>query len=343
MSLKLELLSTATYKDWDNYVKSHKEGSPFHLTGWKNAISNAFGHSDYYWLASDNGKICGILPLTHVKSFLFGNTLTSPGFGAYGGPLADNKAIEDKLLSRAEEQAKQLDCDYVMLKWKNDPGNTLPATHLYVTFVKELSRNHDENMKAIPRKQRAMVRKGIKSELKSFVGNEFLDQFYDVFAINVHRLGTPVLSKKWFSSLLASFEDNAEIMVIEYQGKIISGVLSIYYGDTIYPYYAASLAEYRKFAPNDFQYWQLMKRAVEKGYRYFDYGRSKKGTGQYNFKKHWGFTPQQLHYRYILNKAREIPAVNPLNPKYQKKIEMWRKLPLSVTKLLGPHFVKNIP
>ena len=343
MSVTVELLKKGTSDNWNSYVKSHRDGSPFHLTHWRDSISKAFGHSSYYWIASEKGKIRGILPLTHVRSLLFGNVLASPGFGAYGGPLADTDTISKTLLSRAREQAEQVKADYVILKWKNDPGNTLPSDPLYVTFVKELSRDHEENMKAIPRKQRAMVRKGIKSELKSFIGDEYLDQFYDVFAINVHRLGTPVYSKKWFSCLLESFGDNAEIMVIAHQGKIVSGVFSIYYGDTIYPYYAASLVEYRKYAPNDFQYWELMKRAVDKGYRYFDYGRSKKGTGQYNFKKHWGFTPQQLHYKYLLNKATEVPAVNPLNPKYQKKIQAWRKLPLPITKILGPHLVKNIP
>lgn len=343
MNIELKKLQAENDKVWNSYVRFHKDGTPFHLTSWRDAISKAFGHKSYYWSAWKNGKICGIMPLTHVKSFLFGNVLSSPGFAAYGGVLADDNEVGQTLLSQAADEAKKMNADYVELKWKEKQDYDLPGNDLYVTFIKELSTDHDENMKAIPRKQRAMIRKGVKSGLKVFVGNEFLDQFHEIFAINVHRLGTPVYGKNWFASLLDAYGEDAEIQVVEYEGKIVSGVFTFYHGDTVLPYYAASLVEYRKYAPNDFQYWELMKRAVDKGCRYFDYGRSKKGTGQFKFKKHWGFEPRQLHYRYILNRISQVPQVNPLNPKYKRKIEAWRKLPLSITKIIGPHLVKNIP
>lgn len=343
MNVELKQLTEKDEKEWDSYVHSHKDGTTFHLTSWRHAVSSAFGHESFYWAAWKNGEICGILPLTHVKSFLFGNVLSSLGFAAYGGILADDDEIGRKLLQQAGEEAKKIDADYVEIKWKEEPCNDLPANNLYVTFIKELSTDHDANMKAIPRKQRAMVRKGIKSGLKVMVGNEYLDQFYDIFAINVHRLGTPVYGKNWFASLLKAYGEDAEILVVEYEGKIVSGVLSFYHGITVLPYYAASLVEYRKYASNDFQYWELMKRAVDKGCRYFDYGRSKKGTGQFDFKKNWGFEPQQLHYKYLLNRISQVPELNPLNPKYQRKIEAWKKLPLALTKILGPYIVKNIP
>jgi len=328
---------------WDEYVIGHQQGSPFHLTAWRNAISNAFGHESYYFAAWQGSNLCGILPLTHVKSILFGNILSSVGFAAYGGILADNDDIYNKMLTVAQQEAVRLNTDYVELKWREAPECDLPANDLYVTFIKKLSSDHDENLMAIPRKQRAMVRKGIKSGLKVHVGNEYLNDFYNIFAINVHRLGTPVYGKNWFAALLTSFGEQAEIQVIEYEGKIISGVFTLYFRDTVLPYYAASLVEYRKYAPNDFQYWMLMQRAVEKGYRYFDYGRSKKGTGHFRFKKHWGFEPSQLHYRYVLHKTSNVPQMNPLNPRYKRKIEAWRKLPLAATKVLGPHLVKYIP
>ncbi|MFP7753827.1 FemAB family XrtA/PEP-CTERM system-associated protein [Thermodesulfobacteriota bacterium B35] len=330
-------------QEWNSYVRSHEYGSPFHLTNWRDAIENAFGHKSIYLEARKDGKISGILPLIHVRSILFGNILSSVAFAAYGGILADDRDTFEVLVREAKKISKEYNTDYVDLKFLSNPCCDLPSTDIYVTFIKELSADNDANLKAIPRKQRAMVRKGIKSGLKSIVSKDRLDDFYGIFAVNVHRLGTPVYSKKWFKALLDAYGDEAEILVVEYEGKVISGVMSFYYGDTVLPYYAASLIEYRKFAPNDFQYWDLMKRAVDRGCRYFDYGRSKKGTGQYSFKKHWGFEPKQLHYRYILNKISDVPNINPLNPKYKRKIEVWRKLPLAVTKILGPYIVKNIP
>jgi len=225
-----------------------------------------------------------------------------------------------------------------------NPRDTgLPESDLHVTFIKELSSDHDTNMKAIPRKQRAMVRKGIKCGLKAHVSRDYLNDFYDIYALNVQRMGTPVYAKKWFAVLLDTFGDDAELMVIKNKDKVISGVLSLYYKDTVLPYYAASCVEHRNMAPNDFQYWMLMKHAVERGCRYFDFGRSKKGSGPYSFKKHWGFEPQTLHYQYHLNKLSEMPKLNPTNPKYRMKIEAWKRLPPWIAKLLGPTIVKNIP
>ena len=198
-------------------------------------------------------------------------------------------------------------------------------------------------MKAIPRKQRAMVRKGMKSGQTAHIGNQYLDDFYTVFARNVHQLGTPVYPRKWFQTLLDSYGQNAELMIIRHGNKIISGVLSLYYKDTVLPYYAGSLVEYREFAPNDFQYWELMRHAVDRGCRFFDFGRSKKDSGHFSFKRHWGFEPQSLHYQFFLNKLAKLPEINPLNPKYRRKIEAWKKLPHSITKILGPHIVKYIP
>lgn len=341
--MKVKLLTEDATASWNAYVRSHQHGSPFHLTNWSDAISSAFGHKSYYWGVWRGDQICGIMPLTHVKSLLFGNVLSSAAFAAYGGILADDQETANVLLAQGQREAKKLSVDYLELKWQYEFWERLPSNDLYVTFKKELSHDQDENMKAIPRKQRAMVRKGIKSGLRALVGNEYLDAFYDIFCVNVHRLGTPVYSKKWFVELLEQYREMAEVMVIEHEGKIISGVFSFFHGDTVLPYYAASLVDYRKYAPNDFQYWELMRRAVEKGVKYFDYGRSKKGTGQYAFKKNWGFEPSQLHYSYVLNNVSEVPQLNPLNPKYHRKIELWKKIPLSVTKIIGPYLVKNIP
>jgi FemAB-related protein (PEP-CTERM system-associated) len=335
--------SNANKEEWDAFVKNHPEGSPFHLFAWHDAVIKSFGHKSFYYIAEDNGNIKGILPLFQVKSFLFGNIISSVPFAAYGGILADSDQLFQLLLEQAKDITRKYEADYLELKFFNPKECGLHETSLHYAFIKELSSDHDENMKAIPRKQRAMVRKGIKSGLTSHVGNQYLDDFYNVFAHNVHQLGTPVYPRKWFKTLLDVFGTDAEIMVIKHQAKTISGVLSIYYKDTILPYYAGSLMEYRKYAPNDFQYWELMRCAVERGCRYFDFGRSKKGSGHFSFKKNWGFEPQALHYQFYLHKLSELPEVNPLNPKYRKKIEAWKKLPHRLTKIIGPQIVKYIP
>ena len=338
-----ELSTHKKFAEWDEFVLNHKEGSPFHLTKWRECVLQVFGHPAFYYCAERDGRIAGVLPMFFLKSRLFGRILASVPYAASGGVLADNQETFDFLMEKAKVLAFNLRADHLELKFSEPKQTGLPESSLYYSFVKKLSLEMDGNLLEIPRKQRRMVRVGIKAGLQAKVSDSFLDVFYNIFAINVRRLGTPVLPKKWFSTLLDVYGNESELMVVEHQGKIVSGVLSLYFNETVLPYYAASLVNYRKYAPNDFQYWSLMDCAVKRGCRFFDFGRSKKGTGHFSYKTHWGFEPKKLHYQYFLNNSTEIPAINPLNPKYQWKIKAWRNMPLWLTKLLGPHIVKYIP
>ena len=197
-------------------------------------------------------------------------------------------------------------------------------------------------MQAIPRKQRAMVRKGIKAGLVGEI-DATVDRFFDLYADNVHRHGTPALPKRYFEALKRTFGDRCEVLTVcSASGLPVSGVLSFYFKDEVLPYYAGDRVEARDLAANDFKYWDLMRRACERGLRIFDYGRSKQGTGSYDFKKNWGFEPTPLHYEYQLFKGDRIPENNPLNPKYQLFIRAWRRLPRSMANRLGPFIVKNL-
>jgi FemAB-related protein (PEP-CTERM system-associated) len=212
---------------------------------------------------------------------------------------------------------------------------------LYVTFRKELDPDPDTNLKQIPRRQRAMVRKGIKAGLVGQL-DDTTDRFYPLYAESVRNLGTPVFSRRLFDALREQFGRQCEILTIEHEGRPISSVMSFYFRDEVLPYYGGGSFEARGVAANDFMYWDLMRRACERGVKVFDYGRSKRDTGSFRFKKHWGFEPEPLHYECLLVKAREIPEVNPLNPKYAFFIRTWKKLPVGVANALGPWLSKNL-
>jgi FemAB-related protein (PEP-CTERM system-associated) len=200
----------------------------------------------------------------------------------------------------------------------------------------------EANMRAIPRKQRAMVRKGINNGLTSRVDSQ-VDDFFSLYADNVHRHGTPPLPKRYFQALCRVFGRDAEILTIaDATGNVVSSVLSFYFKDEVLPYYAGDSVEARELAANDFKYWELMRRACERGVRVFDYGRSKRGTGSFDFKKNWGFEPVPLAYEYKLYRRDSIPENNPLNPRYRALIALWRKLPLPVANFLGPLVVKSL-
>jgi FemAB-related protein (PEP-CTERM system-associated) len=217
-----------------------------------------------------------------------------------------------------------------------------PRQDLYVTFRQPILPKVDDNMAAIPRKQRAMVRKGIARGLASRI-DAGVDRFFALYADNVHRHGTPPLAKRYFEALQRTFDRDCEVLTVtDAQGNAVSSVLSFYFRDEVLPYYAGDVEAARDLAANDFKYWELMRRSCERGLRVFDFGRSKQGTGSFSFKKNWGLEPTPLAYEYCLYRRERIPENNPLNPKYRLLMALWQKLPIPVANLVGPHLVKGL-
>ena len=340
--LEIHQLSEADFSRWDDYVAKSEDATFFHRAGWKTVLEHAFGHNSYFLYAERNGEIEGILPLAQNKSVLFGNMLVSTPFCVYGGIVADNDLVAESLRTAACDLAHSLEVDALELRNLKPSNAGWPLKTIYSTFRKSIDSDPDVNMKAIPSKQRAMVRKGIKNGLVSEVGDHW-DRAYRVYSESLRNLGTPVFSSKYFKILKHVFGDDCGVMMISHQGKDLAGVVSFYFRDEVLPYYGGSIASARAIkGVNDFMYWELMRRSAEQGLKTFDFGRSKNGTGPYHFKKHWGFTPEPLHYECALIKAESAPDINPLNPKYQLFIKAWKKLPLFTANLMGPVLAKNL-
>lgn len=333
--MDIKLLDTTRKADWDAFVTACPEASFFHRAGWKEVIERAFGHAMPYLYAEDAGRIIGVLPLGHVKSVLFGNSLISNPFCVYGGAVADSEAARLALEAEAVRMARELGVDYLEFRNRHARSTGRPTKSLYVTFRKTLDPDPDKNLAAVPRKQRAMIRKGISAGLTG-VEDTGIDRFYECYAESVRNLGTPVFPKRYFAILREVFVEDCEILTVEYQGRPVSSVMSFYFRDEVLPYYGGGGDMARDMKGNDFMYWEVMRRAVERGIRVFDYGRSKLGTGSYRFKTHWGFEPEPLPYEYELVNAKTMPDINPLNPKYRLFISAWQRLPLPLSKLLGP-------
>ena len=338
---------------WDAYVMQHPHGTVFHLSNWKNVIEKTFCHKCHYLVAEDNPDepggfrnsrthIVGIIPLFEIRSFLFGHYFVSVAYAEVGGPLADNETIAWQLVDKAIELTRAKQCDYLELR-NRLPRFDLPTKSLYYNFRKEIFPDVDENMKAIPRKARRMIRQGSKLGLFSEFSVDLVNDFYEIVARSYHQLGTPVFARSLFSNFLREFGKDVQILLVRNkEGIPVAGVLSFFFKDQVVPYYAGSIFEFRKLAPNDFMYWELMKYACERGFKFFDFGRSKADTGSFHFKRHWGFEPVPLAYQYYLNSIDELPNVSPANPKYQKKIQLWKKLPFQATKILGPPIARHL-
>jgi FemAB-related protein (PEP-CTERM system-associated) len=327
---------------WDEFVGRCPEATFFHLAAWRNILQTVFKHKTRYLYAEQSGEIVGVLPLAEVKSWLFGHSLQSLPFCVYGGTAVTNPKATALLHLAAMELGRGAGVQHLELRNCEVKEPDWPRQDLYVTFRKALLPDADANMLAIPRKQRAMVRKGIKSGLATVI-DQSANRFFPLYAENVHRHGTPALPKRYFEALINAFGEDCEILTVEDRnGAAISSVLTFYFRDEVLPYYAGDHPRARELAANDFKYWELMRRSCERGYRVFDFGRSKRGTGSFDFKKNWGFEPTPLSYEYVLFRGGAIPQNNPLNPKYGALIEMWKRIPIPLANVIGPHISRNL-
>jgi FemAB-related protein (PEP-CTERM system-associated) len=327
---------------WAAFVLACPQATFFHRIEWKDLIEGIFRHRTHYLLAERGGDIMGVLPLAEVKSLLFGHSLVSLPFAAYGGVAANDPAAKTALHEAAVALARRLGVSHLELRNLERSEPDWPMQDLYSTFRKEILPEVEANMLAIPRKQRAMVRKGIQRNLVAEIDAN-VDRFFLLYADNVHRHGTPALPKRYFEALLKTFSGDCEVLIVSSEGgEPVSGVMTFYFRDEVLAYYGADTPAARELAANDFKYWDLMRRACERGYRVFDYGRSKRDTGPFAFKKNWGFEPKQLAYEYKLLKRGGIPQNNPSNPKYRLFIEAWRRLPRGVANAVGPSIVRNL-
>jgi FemAB-related protein (PEP-CTERM system-associated) len=342
MALLVKTLDAADFASWDAYVERCPDATFFHRAGWKTVLQRAFGHRTHFLYAQQGGVIVGILPLAEIRSALFGHSLSSLPFCVYGGIVADTEEVAAALRQEACQLAEKLKVGALELRNCRHSGADWPVKELYYTFRKAIEDDDEANLKAIPNRQRAMIRKGIGEGLQS-EWDEGTYRLYRVYAESVRNLGTPVFSVKYLNVLREVFADDCSVLMITQAGRDVAGVMNFYFRDEVLPYYGGSTAEARTIkGVNHFMYWELMRHSREQGYRVFDFGRSKADTGPYTFKKNFGFEPQPLPYEYYLVKSPTVPDVNPTNPKYRLMVQAWQRLPLPVANLLGPPLARNL-
>ncbi len=327
---------------WDAFVAACPEATFFHRFGWSRVVSEAHGHRTWFLLAERNGSVEGVLPLVLVTSPIFGKALISTGFTVGGGIAATGEAARALLAERAVEIGREVGVDYVELRSEQaELEDWLVKDGTYVVSRRVLSEDEDENLKAIPRKKRADVRKAIKSDL-TVDTDVSLEEVYALYAESQRNHGTPVFSRRFMEAILREFPEETELSLVRKDGEGLASLLSFYFRDQVMPYYAGATPAARPHHAFDYLYWTLMQRAVARGARVFDFGRSKVGTGSCDYKKFWGFEPEPLSYQYHLVKARELPDVNPLNPKYRLMVKAWQQLPLALSRRVGPLVARQL-
>lgn len=329
---------------WDQYVQNCSEASLYHLVGWKRVIEKTFDHRTYYLYALQSNSIVGILPLVFFNSKLFGNLLISLPFFNYGGIAADSNDTRKILLENAINIAQLEGAEHIELRHMENYNLGLPTKTSKVLMLLELPSTAEELWKSFKSKLRSQIRRPEKEGFTVKFGQmEEVDNFYEVFANNMRNLGTPVYPRQLFKNILLEFGDKTRICTVYADDRPIASGFIAGFKDTLQIPWASSLGKYNRFSPNMMLYWNILKFACDEGYKNFDFGRSTPNEGTYKFKKQWGAKPVQCYWQYWLASGEEMPEINPHNPKYKYAIEIWQRLPLSVTKFLGPKIVKFIP
>lgn len=316
------------------FVAAHPQSTPFHLPAWSRAVERGCGQRVRTLVAERDGALVGVLPLTEVRSLLFGAALVSAGFAVDGGMLG-----EGEFAPAAVALAERLGIGTVELRGGALPEGWARDEATYLGFARDLAADDDAELLAIPRKQRAEVRKALANALEAVTGGaELADEHYRIYAESVRNLGTPVFPRALFRAVLAAMD--ADILTVRHDGRAVASVLSLYHRGTVYPYWGGGIEAARGLRANDRMYFALMAHARARGCTRLDFGRSKAGTGPAAFKKNWGFEGRPLAYaKWAKGEAREI---NPLNPKYALMVRTWQRLPLAVANLIGPWISRGL-
>lgn len=346
MTVRIRLYTEQDRERWDGFVNASDSSACYHLAGWKNVIERSFGHRTYYLLAEDSGnEIKGILPIVQLKSVIFGNFMVSLPYFNYGGICARNDEIGRLLLEEAVLIGRRQGAEHLELRHTRHMDGKLQEKTSKVSMTLSLPRQSQELWDGFPSKLRSQIKKPSKEGMYFRIGGEDeLESFYSVFSINMRELGTPVYSIEFFRSILREFPDKARICTVYApDGTAVASGFLVGFKSTLEIPWASSISSYNRHSPNMLLYWSVLQFACEKGYATFDFGRSTPGEGTYRFKQQWGAKPVQLYWHYWLKNGGQMPGLNPHNPKYQTAIRIWRRLPVSLTRLIGPMIVKNLP
>jgi len=329
---------------WDNFVKSHPNATPYHFCSVRKLIKNVFGKDDYSLMAvDDSGNITGVLPLIRLSSILFGDFLVSMPYFNYGGPLARDCNIETALVDEAARHCELLGVSHMEIR-EIKPRNNWPQRTDKVCMIKFLPKDYAELETCLGTKVRAQTKRAERENVQVLCGgNELLDAFYHVFSINMRDLGTPVYSREFFRAMLDCPEFHTQLIVVNLDTQPVAAAFLLGYGELMEIPWASTLKKTNAISMNMYLYRQVLMYAIERGYRFFDFGRSSLNSPTYRFKQQWGAEAVQNYWHYWLRGNQELPQLNPNNPKYRAMIRIWQMLPVMATNLIGPHIVKNLP
>ncbi|MCD0458858.1 FemAB family XrtA/PEP-CTERM system-associated protein [Roseiconus lacunae] len=331
--------------EWPNDCPPRELKLAGHDARWLNSICRGLSHRGYLLThrSSENGT--GLLPLVFVKGPLFGKFLVSLPYINTGGVWAGNAGVASELIDAACNLADELNVKYLELRHEQ------AVEHPRLNFARTdkvhmrlaLPETDEELNKSFKSKLRSQIKKsGSYGATVHFGRQELLAEFYNVFAHNMRDLGTPVFSVRLFREILNAFEDDAELCVVRNESQAVAGGLLIHSDGVSEVPSASSLREFNRTGANMWMYRHLLRRAIERGSHTFDFGRSSEDSGTYKFKAQWGAVPSPATWQYYVRQG-DPNDMRPDADGKKRLVELWTKLPVSLTRIIGPPIVRGIP
>lgn len=331
----------------DAFLSRHPQATPFHRPAWLAAVGQGTGNHALAIVTERDGAIVAYLPVSEVHSPIFGRVLASTGFAVGGGLLIEPDVDAAAIFAALEEAALRRSFPAIELR-----GGELPAdragwrirTDSHCGFIATLAADDEAQLLFVPRKQRAEVRKGLANALEVETGTAPRDRaaHYAVYAESVRNLGTPVFPRALFDAALDRFGEDADILTVRHKGEPVASVLSLYHRGAVMPYWGGGTWAARALRANDRMYFELMLHARRRGATHFDFGRSKTGSGAYDFKRNWGFAPEPLSYAAWSAPGEPVRDADPTSAKHAAQIALWRRLPLGIANRLGPWIARGL-
>jgi serine/alanine adding enzyme len=341
--VRVRELSVEWHEAWNEYVKRSPQGSVYHLCSWQSIFTGRAGHGTHYLLAERDGDVVGVLPLVSIRSLLFGSFLVSLPWVTHAGPCTSDAVARRALLERSIELARGQKARYIELHSEEAECEAFVPTSAKVSMRRDLTGDPDVLWREFPGKLRSQVRRPEKDGLFARLGGaDQLGAFYDVFSQRMRDLGSPVFPRHFFARILEGFGDLSRVCCVYAGDRAVAAGLLLGFKDRLQIPWAASLTEFNRLSPNMLLYWQALRFGCENGYRCFDFGRSTPGGPHYRFKAQWGAMPVPLYWQYWLPALRPLPERNPRNPRFQFAIRAWRRLPVPVTRVLGPIVARSL-
>ena len=312
---------------------------------WLSVLRDGLGHQTYALEATAAGRTCGFLPVAYVSSVLFGRFLVSLPYLNSNGVVADAADVQTALIDRAVRLADELGVRYLELRHEaaiDHPaltGRLTTKVHMRLALPDSAERL----WKGFDPKVRNQVRKGEKHGLTVAWGSEdLLEPFYAVLCHNMRDLGTPVYGRPLFRAVLGTFPGRAELCVVRSGEEPVAAALLLHGDGVTEVPTASSLRAFNPTCANMLMYRHLLDRAVERGQAVFDFGRSTADGPTFQFKKQWGAAPHPAVWQYAVRSG-EVGEMRPDHPRYRRAVRVWQRLPVPLTRYLGPHIVRGIP